>query len=202
MDLQTYITQAVRTESYPEEFKANPQLVVNLLALFTASGRMLDQLKKHIFYGKDFDIDKFNGDYQFMISTLTHMAHRSIRINGTPEEMKEEKIEEVNPRLFHAIIGIATESTELCEALYDIMTHRKEVDLVNLREENGDLNWYQAVFYDAMRELGYKGNWSDDLETNIAKLRKRYPEKFTSEHAINRDEEAERELLEQHLNEK
>ena len=196
MDLQDYIKLATRTESRLDVLEANPQMVVNVLALFNASGRMLDQIKKHVFYGKDFNVDNFNGDYQMMITTLQHMAHKSMRLNGTKEEMNEEPIEEINPRLFHAIIGIATESTELCEALYDIMTHRKEVDLVNLREENGDLNWYQAVFYDAMRELGYSGSWVDDLEKNIAKLKKRYPEKFTSEHAINRDVEAERKLLE------
>lgn len=196
MELEKYIKLATRTESHLDDLVANPQLIVNLLALFTASGRMLDQLKKHTFYGKDYNVDQFNGDYQLMIQTLQHLAHKSFRLNGTPETMGEEVVDNIHPRLFHAIIGIATESTELCEALYDIMTHRKKVDLVNLREENGDLNWYQALFYDAMSELGYEGSWDDDLEKNIAKLKKRYPDKFTSERAINRDVESERKILE------
>lgn len=200
MNLQEYIKLATRTDSKSYEIIANPQLIVNVLALYNAAGRMLDQIKKHVFYGREYKIDLFNGDYQLMVTTLTHMAHKSIRINGTPEEMAEETITEINPRIFHAIIGIATESTELCEALYDILTSRKEIDLVNLREENGDLNWYQAIFYDAMRELGYEGTWDEDLEKNIAKLKARYPEKFTKKNAIIRDLDKERKILEKPLN--
>ena len=36
------------------------------------------------------------------------------------------------------------------------------------------------------------------LQMNIDKLRKRYPEKFDSDLAINRDTDAERVILEQH----
>lgn len=196
MNLQEYIESAIKTESVPNEITANPQLIVNVLALYNAAGRMLDQIKKHVFYGREYKVDLFNGDYQLMVTTLTHMAHKSIRINGTPEEMAEETITEINPRIFHAIIGIATESTELCESLYDILTNRKEIDLVNLREENADLNWYQAIFYDVMKELGHEGTWNGDLEKNIAKLKVRYPEKFTKKDAINRNLDKERKVLE------
>lgn len=193
MDLEEYITLATRTESRPENLTANPQLIVNLLVLFTCSGRMLDQLKKHVFYNRPYDVDKFNVDYQTMISTLQHMQY--IQINGSEADMGNEPVRNINPRLFHAIVGIATESTELCEALLNTQLDQK-VDLVNLREENGDLCWYMAIFYDTMRELGYEGTWEDDLVTNIEKLRTRFPEKFTDEHANNRDLETERKVLE------
>jgi hypothetical protein len=39
-------------------------------------------------------------------------------------------------------------------------------------------------------------NMEDILDTNIAKLEARYPEKFTEEAALNRNLEAEREILE------
>ena len=65
-------------------------------------------------------------------------------------------------------------------------------DIVNLLEENGDINWYQAIMMDA---LG--GDWEQILETNIKKLRKRFPDKFTNEDANNRDLDAEREILEE-----
>lgn len=197
MDLEKYIGLATRTESHLKNLEVNPQLVVNLLALFTASGRMLDQLKKHTFYNKEYDVDQFNGDYQMLVTTLHHLTHKSFQLNGTSKDMGEEPIKEVNPRLFHAIIGIATESTELCEALYDIMTRRKEVDLINLREEIGDISWYIAVFFDTLKELGCEEKWEETLVKNIAKLKKRYPEKFTSEKAINRDTESERKILEE-----
>ena len=193
MDLTEYVKLATRTESRLETIVANPQLLVNLLNIHCASGRMLDQVKKHVFYGKEYAAESFNVDFQSIIQTLQHLT--LIRLNGTPEEMGEEDIPEINPRLFHAIIGIATEATELCEALYSTMMG-KEVDLVNLREENGDINWYQAIFYDEMTALGYPGTWEDDLVRNIDKLKARFPDKFTNENAINRNVESEREILE------
>jgi len=193
MDLKEYTKLATRTESRPEEVKVNHQMFVDVLYIFTAAGRMLDQIKKHAFYRKDYSVENFTTDYAMIERALYDLQHA--RVNGTSEEMNEEKIDQIDLRLLHAIVGIATESTELCEALYNAMTGG-EVDLVNLREENGDINWYQAIFYDAMEELGFEGHWEDDLHTNIAKLKARYPDKFTSENAINRDLEAEKEILE------
>jgi NTP pyrophosphatase (non-canonical NTP hydrolase) len=193
MDLKEYTALAVRTESRPEEVKVNHQFLVNVLYVFCASGRMLDQIKKHAFYGKAYAIENFTMDYQMIERSMYDL--QNVRINGTSEEMGEEPVDTIDLRIFHAIIGIATESTELCEALYSTLTGGT-VDLVNLREENGDINWYQAIFYDAMTELGFTGHWDDDLETNIAKLKKRFPNKFTNEDAINRDTDAEREILE------
>ena len=195
MELEKYVELATRTESRLDVLKANPTMVVNLLNVFCCAGRMLDQLKKHTFYGKPYDINEFNGNFQSIVNTMQHLATSQCRLNGTVEDMGEITIEDVNPRIFHSIVGIATESTELCEALYDAMTNQK-VDLVNVREENGDLNWYQAIFYDAMREMGYEGTWDDDLEKNIAKLRARYPDKFDSDRAMNRDLDLERQILE------
>ena len=193
MELQEYIELATRTESRLDHLNANPQLIVNLLNIYCCAGRMLDQLKKHTFYGKDYNVDKFNTDFQSIINTMQHLTQT--RINGSAEDMGEQPIANINPRIFHSIVGIATESTELCEAMYDMMMG-KPVDLVNLREENGDLNWYQAIMYDTMKELGFEGTWDDDLETNIEKLRARYPDKFDSDKAINRDVSNERKILE------
>lgn len=193
MNLEEYTKLATRTESRLDQIVANPQLIVNLLAMFSAAGRMLDQLKKHTFYGKDYDIDNFNVDYQLIINILQHLA--VTKVIGTPEEIGEVPVPELDPRIFHAVIGIATEATEMCEAIYKVMMG-ENIDMVNLREENGDLNWYQAIFYDAMSEKGFEGSWEGDLITNIEKLRARYPDKFDSEKAINRDLETERAILE------
>lgn len=192
MDLEKYIELATRTESRLDTLKVNPQLVVNLLALFTASGRMLDQLKKHTFYGKDYDIDQFNGDYQSLVTTLQHLTHKAFQLNGTSDDMGEEPVDNINPRLFHAIVGIATESTEICEALYDVMTnHDQDIDEVNLMEEWADCCWYGGVLTDATGQ-----SWEQALENNIKKLKSRYPDKFDSERALNRDTKKEREILE------
>ena len=78
----------------------------------------------------------------------------------------------INPRIFHAIVGISTESTELLEAL-DFSG--KELDNVNICEEFGDLDWYKAIGCDE-----FNISWDTILNTVIAKLKARYPENFTS----------------------
>jgi NTP pyrophosphatase (non-canonical NTP hydrolase) len=97
-----------------------------------------------------------------------------------------------NIRLLHAGIGLATESGEFLDALKKHIYYGKELDTVNLLEEAGDLCWYLALAIDA---LG--GDFNKVLAVNIEKLAKRYPEKFTEHHALTRDLESERAILEQ-----
>jgi NTP pyrophosphatase (non-canonical NTP hydrolase) len=94
-------------------------------------------------------------------------------------------------RLLHAGMGMCTESGEFLDTLKKHIFYGKAIDEVNLMEEVGDLLWYCAV---ALDELGY--SFEECQKINIAKLRKRYGEKFTSEQAINRDLGTEREILE------
>lgn len=91
----------------------------------------------------------------------------------------------------HMAMGIVTEAGELIDVYKKNLAYGKAIDEVNLQEEIGDLMWYIARF---VKIKGY------DLEaimaTNIEKLKARYPEKFTSTDAINRDLKKEREILE------
>ncbi len=164
----------------------------------------------------------------------------------------------INDSLFHSAIGIQTEIWEIFEALF---IKDWELDIVNLREEVGDIMWYIAIackkldFYDIdfsekfdiekyenYTEYAYRLNYQgielldsfkkslfynkpfdtsvmkDRLleiyklggafvelldwnivkicEINIKKLQARYPEKFTTEKAVNRDLKTERTILE------
>ena len=184
MDLKKYIEDALRTESKIDEVKVNGRMLINALVLFISAGNILDQVKKRTFYKKDYDIDLVNVSFMNARDALDGIA-------GT-EFGLEEDVYDIDPRVFHAIIGLATESTELCEALYDTLLSDRDFDIVNLLEENGDINWYQAIMIDA---LG--GDWAEILTTNIEKLRERYPDKFTEENAINRDIDAERKVLDE-----
>jgi NTP pyrophosphatase (non-canonical NTP hydrolase) len=89
-------------------------------------------------------------------------------------------------RLLHAVIGIATESGELLTALKAHIFYGKPLDIVNLKEELGDKEWYTALAIDALLS-----DYEEIMTTNNAKLRKRYPNKFTEEAALNRDIPAE-----------
>ena len=99
--------------------------------------------------------------------------------------------EGVTPDLLHGAIGLATEAGEMLDAIKRALFYGAELDRTNLIEELGDLEWYMAVIRDAL------GVDQDEVQRiNIEKLRARYPEKFTQEHALERDLERERTVLE------
>lgn len=95
-------------------------------------------------------------------------------------------------RLFHAAMGMDTEQGEFMDMLKKHILYGKPLDEVNLKEELGDLLWYIAL---ALDELG--ADFESIFETNIKKLRARYPNKFTEADALNRNLEAERKILEE-----
>src|SRR5574343_434345 len=93
--------------------------------------------------------------------------------------------------LLHAVLGIVTEAAELADVIKKRHAYGKRIDIVNLREEAGDVLWYLPLL---CRALGT--TMEDVAQLNIDKLRKRYPDKFTEAHALNRDLDAERAVLE------
>lgn len=181
-DLNQYIKDATRTESLIDEVEVDPNLLAGVLQIFIASGNMLDQIKKNVFYDKPFDDEELKAEFINIIASLDQIKPA---IAG--ESLKGPV--NIDPRVFHSVVGIATESTELLEALSEAFGG--ELDPFNVLEEFGDLNWYQAIGIDA---LG--GDFGNILNTNIEKLRARYPEKFSNESAVNRDLGKEREILE------
>lgn len=100
-------------------------------------------------------------------------------------------IEQGDDRLLHAGIGMVTESAEFIDAIKKHVFYGKPLDKVNLKEELGDLLWYIEIAMDAL------GTTAEELQrTNIAKLKARYPNKFSLENAENRDLATERAILE------
>lgn len=91
----------------------------------------------------------------------------------------------------HMVLGMQTEAAEISDAYKKHMAYGRKLDLVNVKEELGDLMWYIA-------NLCNLHGWDlqDILDTNIKKLQARFPEKFTNEKANNRDLETERKILE------
>jgi NTP pyrophosphatase (non-canonical NTP hydrolase) len=91
----------------------------------------------------------------------------------------------------HMIMGMLTEVGELVDVFKKNLAYNKEIDWINVKEELADLQWYVANFCRTnnidMEEI---------LETNILKLKSRYPNKFSSKNAINRNLKEERKILE------
>lgn len=96
--------------------------------------------------------------------------------------------------LEHGAMGVVTEGGELTDILKRFKFYAKPIDWVNVAEEAGDVLWYVAMIARAC------GLTLEDIAcANIAKLAKRYPDKFSNEAALNRDLAAERKTLEKHV---
>lgn len=148
--------------------------VIDVMCRFMGVGQNLDQIKKTLIYGKD------SAAYEPVIGSDVHMP---LAFDGP--------FTAIDPQIVHSIIGMATETAELIEALVKSITTGEPFDIVNFREEIGDVLWYA--------ELGCKTTGAT-LEgaawLNTKKLAARYPDKFTSERALNRDTALERSILE------
>ena len=74
-----------------------------------------------------------------------------------------------NAHLLHMAVGICGEAGELIDAVKKAALYNKPLDLVNMKEELGDLEFYMEGL---RAELGFTRE--EILEGNIAKLSKRY----------------------------
>lgn len=80
-------------------------------------------------------------------------------------------------------IGLGGEAGEVLEIVKKGVFHRHGVDDTRLRKECGDCLWYIAAI---LSKKGWK--LEDVMLENIAKLKARYPEGYSSERSINRVE--------------
>lgn len=93
--------------------------------------------------------------------------------------------------LLHMALGMQTEAAEISDVFKKKLAYNKDIDWVNVKEEIGDLMWYimnLCTFNDFDLE--------EILQTNIDKLKARFPDKFTEEKALNRNLQVERKILE------
>ncbi len=144
----------------------------------------MDKIKKFMFYGRQ------NEELMAVCEAgriLNPESCHDIKFDKlVPGKSREDAI-----RIFHGIIGIITEAGELAEALGKAIQDETPLDLTNVSEEIGDGLWYDAA---VLRVLGT--TFDSVQRTNIAKLRSRFPNKFTEFDANNRNLDAERAILE------
>lgn len=134
---------------------------------------------------------------------MDNYINLALRTDPSPEqyEVIAKRNEQPNiMRLEHGIMGIVTEAGELMDQLKKHIVYGKDLDLVNLAEETGDVFWYLALCVTALAEL--MGLDPVELERsikelNIAKLQARYPEKFSETDAVVRDLTRERGILDE-----
>ena len=139
----------------------------------------LDAIKKTMFYGRDAGVPAPEAN----AATLAKLPEW---ISDRPED------DAAAVNVIHAIIGKATEAGELLELLHATAINGETFDVANAGEEIGDGFWYDALLARAC------GLTFDGIQrTNIAKLRHRFPDRFTEYDANNRDLFGERRILEE-----
>lgn len=159
-----FIEDAVKTKSLQYHGdKVSKTFVNETLVRVLDDLADLDAIKKKLFYNKGQDV---TGD------PLSDYTQKELDV-------------------MHGIIGIATEAGELLEQLFAFLFYNDEFDEVNIKEELGDIFWYQALL---AKNLGF--TFEEIQDTVLKKLKHRYPDSFTSEAAINRDLDGERKILE------
>lgn len=172
-----YIEEANVTMSDNFHFeKVSQELFVDVLDSAIEALDDLDQIKKALFYGRDMN--------ESLTFAEQGVRNNDIQIHGLHPDPQ------AGMRLLHGIIGIATEAGEMLEALRQGVEDGV-FDLTNVAEEVGDNQWYAAAILRAL-----KTNFESIQRTNIAKLRARFPNKFTEFDANNRNLQAERQILE------
>lgn len=79
--------------------------------------------------------------------------------------------------------GLSGEVGEVNDMLKKYMWHDHPLDMEHFKKELGDVMWYLATLANE-----FEISLDDVLEENVEKLRKRYPDGFSSERSINREE--------------
>ncbi|AHI61228.1 nucleotide pyrophosphohydrolase [Vibrio phage SHOU24] len=124
-------------------------------------------------------------------SSLVYGAKlRDFNYSAFPAPQRKLKPSELE--LLHAILGIISEGGELLQMYMDRLNSGHPIDRTNAVEEIGDLEWFM--------QLARKSVICTQEETmmiNIKKLAERFPDGFSEEMALVRNEEAERKLLEE-----
>lgn len=161
MNVTRYMADADRTASggiFHEEL-VPAKLVLDAIEEVRLTNARVDAIKKALFYGKE------DADLAFAAKLNPPGGYDKVALE-----------------LIHSILGIYTEAAELMELL-GVTIITGEVDEAKLVNEAGDGLWYHSLLY---KFLGT--DFDEVAQKNIAKLRQRFPVKFTEDLAVNRDE--------------
>jgi NTP pyrophosphatase (non-canonical NTP hydrolase) len=179
MEAKKYLEESEKTLSAKYHYDTThlgESEVYYALTEFINSANALDVVKKRKYYGKP--------------TPSPFANHVKPAVLFKREPTGSEKV-------LHAVLGVASEAGELCEAILKDKYYGESVDIVNVKEEVGDLMWYIAII---LREFNL--DLHEVMQNNIDKLKARYGDKFSEERAINRDIEKERKILDQGENKK
>ena len=107
----------------------------------------------------------------------------------TINEYQELAMKTLNPELdkkdvlINGVMGLCGESGEVIDIVKKHLAQGHELDKEKIIKELGDVAWYMAEIATVLEV-----DLEDILVQNIEKLKKRYPEGFSTEKSVNRAE--------------
>lgn len=150
------------------------------LAAVIHAAEDMDKFKKALFRQRT--REESGLDLQMQPGDIT-LAQAFAHLNVEPGDIDD---------LFHGIVGGITEIGELGEVLLHFLDRDQQPDVVNVREEVGDVLWYLSRLV-----KWCKTSFLTEMRRNVEKLRKRHGTAgFNKEADINRNLAEERTLLE------
>lgn len=193
MDMKEYLNLSKNTapvfssgdlgrEIYPNDLS----LLISLCSQVIIACDAADVIKRSIFYKED-----RNKSGQRLSEATNNLRLLVEELEQLRAENKAIILSSQHIDLIHSCLGHVSESGETLTEIISSIVQGREMDEVNLREEAGDKLWYSAL---ELRALST--NFEAQADKNIAKLSARYPEKFDTDKALNRDLDKEREILE------
>lgn len=184
---EKFIPLALRTESNPPALRTNVRAFVAAISAAIATAEILDGFKKQLFYGKSEKLTTKLTHYNAVLVDASAILGEGVSADSLTEDIS------MNPRVLHGLLGFVTEAGELAAVLNKGIAG-EAIDAVNIQEEVSDAAWYVAVINDELKLDYYTG-----LTNVVNKLIIRYPDKFDSYFADNRNLDAERQQLESGL---
>lgn len=173
MNNHDYRTNTAKTESVPVEINIKQKQLKFLLEGISILTEALDVMKKEMFYSREPKNPLFFFD---AIEQLNYIMEQDVE--STTKTITDTK----TIKLLHSLIGAITESGEM-PVLINQLIDDGPFDVINYKEEMGDMLWYIDRGADAIDVTV-----EDLMDINIRKLAKRYPEGFfTNEKANDRD---------------
>lgn len=168
--MNNYQELAARTLIDKPDFKIpaeEQQLLQDLLKLAVLTGRAIELAKKGILHRHGMDYRSLN------LTLLNIVDHVQEVREGNPSSEPWSLL--TDPQIMEVwnTFGLVGEASEVAEKVYQSVTDNLRPDLF---KELGDTSWYIAAL---CTKLDY--SMKEVMEANIEKLRKRYPEGYSSE---------------------
>ena len=146
----------------------------------------VENASKDDFYSTVEALKKIYPDWRFYISKFCIKRRKAMTIN----EYQKLAMTTLNPDLdkrdvlINGVMGLCGESGEAIDIVKKHLAQGHDLDREKLAKELGDVAWYLA---ETATAIGY--DLEDIFQMNIDKLKKRYPEGFSVEKSVNRDED-------------